>query len=437
MTAAQRAQVAVVGGGPAGSATACLLARAGVDVLLVDRAQFPRDKPCAEYLSPQAARILHQMGVLEKLELSGGAQLTGMDIRAPNGSIIRGEFVARHGFRGFRDRGLALRRTILDATLLEAARAAGARVLERTQVRDLLRDGRGRVIGLAALSRDGHPVDYHADLVVGADGLRSVVGRRAGLIRVGRHPHRVALVTHYEGVDGMTTHGEMHVAPRGRGYLGLAPVGGGLVNVAVVVPTARKDEIRGHALRFLQVWIDALPHLATRFANARPQGSVLAVGPFNSRASVAWQPGLALVGDAADFYDPFTGEGIYAALRGGELLSLYATEAVRATNARSADIALAAYDRARKHEFSGKWRVERLIGLAVEYPALLNRVARSLHAQPDMADLLVGVAGDFVPPRQVLRLPFLLRLFLGGRGTASPGATPSEHPAATVTPHSS
>ncbi len=437
MTADHRAQVVVVGGGPAGSATAYFLARAGVDVLLVDRAQFPRDKPCAEYLSPQASRILNEMGVLERLELSGAAQLTGMDIRAPNGCTIHGEFAAQHGFHGFRDRGLALRRTLLDATLLDAARSAGARVLERTSVRDLLRDGSGRVTGVAALSREGHPLELRANLIVGADGLRSIVGRRAALIRVGRHPHRVALVTHFEGIAGMTTHGEMHVAPRGRGYVGLAPVGGGLVNVAVVVPTARKDEIRGHALRFLQAWIDDLPHLATRFHDAQPVGSVLAVGPFNSRARIAWRPGLALVGDAADFYDPFTGEGIYAALRGGELLSFYAIESVRASQTRAADVALAAYDRARVHEFTGKWRVERLIGMAVEYPALLNRVAKSLRARPDMADLLVGVAGDFVPPREVLRLPFLWRLFLGGRATTQADARTSNRPPASIASRSS
>jgi flavin-dependent dehydrogenase len=118
------------------------------------------------------------------------------------------------------------------------------------------------------------------------------------------------------------------------------------------------------------------------------------------------------VGDAADFFDPFTGEGIYAALRGGELLSLYAIEAVRSANHALADVALAAYDRARRHEFGGKWRVERMIGTAVDFPWLFNRVARNLESHPEMADLLVGVTGDFVPPREVLRASFLLRLIV-------------------------
>jgi flavin-dependent dehydrogenase len=339
-----------------------------------------------------------------------------MEVRAPNGSIIHGEFAARHGFHGFRDRGLALRRTILDAALLDAARRAGAQVFEETLVRDLVRDATGRVTGVVASDRQGGSSTLQASLVVGADGLHSVVGRRAGLIRIGHWPHRLALVTHYEGIDGMGSCGEMHVGSRGEGYAGLADVGGGLTNVAVVVPTKRKDEIRGDSPRFLRAWIDAQPHLAARFSNAHRVGPVLAVGPFNSRARVGWRPGLALVGDAADFFDPFTGEGIYAALRGGELLSIYAAECARATDSSRADIALAAYDRARRHEFEGKWRVERLIGTAVEFPAVLNRVARTLARRPDMADLLVGVAGDFVPPREVLRPGFLLRLFASSAG---------------------
>ena len=120
------ADVIVVGGGPAGASTAFFLARAGVNVLVLDRARFPRDKACAEYLSPQASRLLDEMGALAEVEGRGAARLAGMRVRAPNGFEVHGEFAAAHGFRGFRDRGLALPRLVLDALLLDAAKAAGA-----------------------------------------------------------------------------------------------------------------------------------------------------------------------------------------------------------------------------------------------------------------------------------------------------------------------
>jgi len=137
--------VIVVGGGPAGSSTAFFLAQQGFEVTVLDRARFPRDKTCSEYLSPQASRILEAMNALSEIEQSGAAQLAGMRVHAPNGATIHGEFAADHGFRGYRDRGLAVRRTILDSILLNRARDAGACVEEGVRVTDVIRSADGTV----------------------------------------------------------------------------------------------------------------------------------------------------------------------------------------------------------------------------------------------------------------------------------------------------
>jgi flavin-dependent dehydrogenase len=346
------------------------------------------------------------MGALSAVEAAGGAQLSGMMVRSPSGHEFQGAFVASHGFRGFRDRGIALRRRLLDPLLLASATRAGARLREGVRVRDVARDAAGRVVGVETDAGQ----TLRARLVIGADGLRSVVARRLGLARTARWPRRLALVTHYAGVAGMGASGEMHVERDG--YLGLADVGGGLTNVALVVPVRGARMIGGDPATYLARWVARRPHLAARFADAVRVSPVHATGPFAQRARRAWASGAALVGDAADFFDPFTGEGIYAALRGGELLLPYAFEAARTSSARVADVALAAYDRCRRHQFAGKWRVERLIAAAVSSSSLMDRAARVLSTRREMADLLVGVAGDFVPPREVLRPSYLLS-FLG------------------------
>jgi flavin-dependent dehydrogenase len=404
------AEVIVVGGGPAGASTAHALAKQGVDVLVVDRATFPRDKICAEYLSPQASRILSDMGVLDEIERTRPGQLAGMALRAPNGVVANGKFAANHGFHGFRDRGLAIRRTILDAIVLGGARAAGARVMESIRVTDITRDDSGRVSGVSTLDRSGKPRPFRARCVIGADGLRSVVGRRLGLMRTSRiWPSRIALVAHYRGVAKVADMGEMHIDYDG--YFGMVDVGDGLMNVAVVVPMSRAREIGDNKAEFFEEWIAERPHLAERFTAAQRITPVRATGPFATSTRHAWSPGAALVGDAADFFDPFTGEGIYAALRGGELLAPRIVEALRGKPGDERKI-LAGYDSARKHEFGGKWKLERIVGMAIAHPYFMNNAAKVLSRRKDMADLIVGVAGDFIPPKVVLNPRFLFNLFI-------------------------
>ena len=410
----QSAQAIVIGGGPAGAAAAWALGSQGLDVIVLDKARFPRDKPCAEYLSPQGSRILDAMGVLGTVEQAGAAQLAGMRVRSPDGGVIHGEFAAQHGFSGFRDRGLALRRRYLDPILQGAARAAGATICEGIALESLIMDG-ATVEGVRVRD-EGTTRELRAPLVIGADGLRSTVARSLHLSARLPWPRRVAFVAHYRDVRGMGAHGEMHVERDG--YVGLADVGHGETNVAIVVPKSLARDAAGDAAGFMTRWLDRHPQLAPRFIGATRVSAVRTTGPFASHARRGWAPGAALVGDAADFFDPFTGEGIYAALRGGELLGAFAADAIRATSPSVARKALQAYDKARIAEFRQKWLVERVISAAVSSPMLMNHAARVLGKRRDLADLLIGVTGDFVPPAAVLRPSFLLH-FLDPRSWRS------------------
>ena len=404
------AEVIVVGGGPAGASTAHELARNGVDVLLLDKAKFPRDKTCAEYLSPQASRILADMNVLDEIERSHPAHLAGMRIRAPDGHHADGEFASTHGFRPFREYGLAIRRTILDEIVLRGARTAGARVEELVRITDVNKDQTGRVSGVSVIGRDGVAGTLTSRYVIGADGLRSIVGKRLGLTHTSRFfPKRLALVAHYRNVRDVGALGEMHVDRHG--YFGIVDVGLGLMNVAVVVPISRAQEIGESRIEFLERWIAARPHLAERFVGAERVTEVRATGPFATSSRPAWAPGAALVGDAAEFFDPFTGEGMYSALRGGELLAPFVAEALRGTQSNEKRV-LAGYEARRRSEFGGKWKLERIIGMAIAYPYFLNNAARALSRNKDLADLLVGVAGDFIPAKVALNPRVLFNLFI-------------------------
>ncbi|MBX6343253.1 MAG: NAD(P)/FAD-dependent oxidoreductase, partial [Thermomicrobiaceae bacterium] len=301
------ADVIVVGGGPAGSATATHLARRGYDVLLLDRAAFPREKPCGEYLSPGVIDALARLGALDAVRAASPAWPEGMLIVAP-----RASFALRYPDGAGPRRALGVPRVVLDRLLLDHARAAGARVRERARVTGVVREG-GRVVGVQV--RVGQEtVTLRSRFVVGADGVHSTVSRALGLDLPTRWPRRLGLVARYEGASlGPTA--EMHASRRA--YCGIAPVGPDLVCVGLVVPLGDKPEGERTA-DYFERRIRALPGAARALADARRVTPIRGVGPIARRVRRVSGPGFLLVGDAAGFLDPFTGEGVFRALRGAE-----------------------------------------------------------------------------------------------------------------------
>jgi flavin-dependent dehydrogenase len=399
--------VAIVGAGPGGSASAILLARAGWRVALIDRSTFPRDKPCAEYLSPAAEPLLTELGVMERLKTTHPARLRGFRIFAPNGAMIQGDFAATRDAAGqsLFETGLAIPRLRLDAALVEAAGTAGAELQMRWRLAQLARaDGVWRLTPVG----DGEPL--MARLLLAADGVHSTVARRLGLHETSRM-RKVALVAHMRGINGMGEYGEMHVA--GRRYVGLAPQEppevGDLCNVAMVVDEGRDGRaLAGRPERFLLDALRTFPKLRGRLDQATVTRRTLTISRMCVRARRLSDEGLLLVGDAAGYFDPFTGEGIYRALHGAQLASEVALKALAEDDLSAAS--LARYDRLYRATFKGKRLVERIIQSAVQAPPLMNHLAYILGRRKAMADTVVAVTGDFLPPSAVLRPSYLLRL---------------------------
>jgi geranylgeranyl reductase family protein len=393
--------VLVAGAGPAGCATAIFLRRRGWDVLLLDAARFPRDKVCGDSVSPEGWRLLEALGAAGAVRALSPWPLRGMRLTAPDGTVFQGDYDggARPGF--------ALRRASLDLALVRQARAAGVEVREGTVVEDVVRAG-GRVAGVRVRRADSPPGDAHevgARVVVAAEGRRSVIARRLGLLSEHRRLRKFAVRGYWEGVAGLEERGEMHVG--GGGYCGIAPLSATSANVAFVLDrremTAAGGDLEAFHRRALrQRW----PQVAERLQGARLCEPPRAVGPLALSAPRAWAPGAALVGDAAGFFDPFTGEGVTLAMRGAELAAEAIDAALRAGRADD----LSSYQRARDAATRAKFRFNHLLQHAVARPWLASAVARRLARRPDLASRLVGIAGDFVPARQALGARFVLDL---------------------------
>jgi flavin-dependent dehydrogenase len=233
--------------------------------------------------------------------------------------------------------------------------------------------------------------------VIGADGRRSVVARGLGLLREHRSLRKFAVRGHWRGMQGLHECGEMHVG--GGGYCGVAPLGPDTANVAFVLDRRHMAAAGGDLEAFYRAAIASRwPRLADRLAQAELLAPPRAIGPLALEARALSAPGAMLVGDAAGFYDPFTGEGVTLALRSAELAAEVADAALR--TGRTED--LRGYDRARHAATRDKFRLNRLLQRIVAWPTLADAVARRLARRPDLADRLVGIAGDFVPARTAL-----------------------------------
>jgi geranylgeranyl reductase family protein len=394
------AEVVVVGGGPAGAATAAWLARAGRDVLLLEKAAFPREKPCAEYLSPGVVAALDRLGALPAVRAADAAWPWEMRLRtAQREAVLRYPDASVAG--GWRE-ALGITRGVFDAVLLDHARHCGAQVRERTRVLGPLVE-QGRVVGVRVAGERGvEPIA--AGVVVAADGIHSTLTRALGLQRPVGRPRRLGLVARYRGVAGLDQRGEMHVGATS--YCGLAPVGAGLVSVGLVVGLDDRRAGETATARF-ERGIAALPGVARRLTAAERVTPVRGIGPIARRVRRVAGPGYLLVGDAAGFLDPFTGEGVFRALRGAEL----AASAIAVAGPGGAGDCLAAtYAQARRRAFADRERATALIQIVLGSRRLLDYALARLASRPEPAARFAAVVGDYAPARPLLTPAFLWAL---------------------------
>jgi flavin-dependent dehydrogenase len=388
--------VVVVGAGPAGAASAILFAERGFDVLVLERAAFPRPKLCGEYLSPETARVLDRLGVLKSLDTAGATPLAGMRITAPDGTVLTARYGPVGPWRPYRDHAMAVPREVLDTLLAERMRALPIDFRERVRVTDVVIEG-GRVVGVDGVDAGGATQRFRARLVVAADGRASVVAHRLGL-RSQHRLARMALVTYVGGLAGVGELGEIFVDPPD--YAILNPVAPGRVNMSLVVPLRDAARFSDRPDTFFAARVKQMRHLAARVAGGDIVARVRALGPLAYHVRPPEVGGVLLVGDAAGFYDPFTGEGVFAGLSGAELAVDTASEALRAGDCSAA--ALGAYTRAWRAAFTGKERLARALQFTIGHRRLANLAAAVLVRRPGLLSLLLGVIGDYVPPGALL-----------------------------------
>jgi geranylgeranyl reductase family protein len=319
---AERADVAVIGSGPAGSIAALVLARGGARVALVDKAEFPRDKACGDLVGPRGVQVLDDLGV----RLTGTEPVGDMLVVGPTGRSVR--LPCRAG-RTYPGHGVALARTELDRTLRSAALDAGC-VGRTARAGDPCLDG-GRLAGFEL--SDG--TTLHADVVIGADGATSRVAAAAGLVDAGQVLWGFALRSYLDTVVDLPTIVLWDEA-RWQGFPGygwIFPGPGGRANLGVGVGVLGDRTAGGQAARSLVPFVGVLQRFGLLDRAARLPAERL--GGWLKMGMVGTVPArdrVLLVGDAAGLVNPLQGEGISEALASGRA----AAEAVLACPAAPA-----------------------------------------------------------------------------------------------------
>ena len=349
--------VAIVGGGPAGSSCAAFCAAAGLRTVLLERENFPREKVCGDCINPACWPVLRRLEVADQVR------------SLPHGRLDRVDFIGIKGRRlsvelpGGDDAEIAIKRSRFDKLLLDRARELGTTVFESATVTGLSSpDPRVEYWKISTADRT-----IKAHTLVAADGRNSTVARLSGLLPR-TIKERIALQTHLPLPPDFGDRVVLEFRPEG--YSGQAPVGDGELNLCLVsVPKQ---------IASLRAWAEG------RF-NISPSHSWRTITPLTRESISPAQPFLFFVGDSARVVEPFTGEGIYYALASGELAAK--AIALHRDGGNADDVAVA-YSAAHGQLYRGRLWINRLARAAVLSPAVASLCLAAARFQPALVRAL-------------------------------------------------
>jgi geranylgeranyl reductase family protein len=402
-SASQTADVIVVGAGPAGSTTAFYLATAGLDVLLLEKTHFPREKVCGDGLTPRAVKALTAMGV-PVAERDGWLRNKGLRIIGGGGRIEL-PWPDLSSYPGF---GLVRSRLDFDEILARHAQKAGARLLEGVNVTGPLLDDRtGRITGVTARETvNGETTEHRftGRLVVAADGNSSRLSVAMGLAKRDDRPLGVAVRTYYTTPRHDDDYLEAwldlwdgdKLLP---GYGWIFGMGDGTSNVGLGLLNTSEAFGNIDYRMMLRRWLAAMPAewgLREETRTAPVRGAALPMG-FNRTPH--YTRGLLLAGDSGGMVNPFNGEGIGYALESGEIAARVIVQALARPTAAGGETVLHTYPRQLKDAWGGYYTLGNTFVRAIGHPAFMRFATRHGVKRPYIMRFTMKLLGNLTEPR--------------------------------------
>jgi len=389
----------VVGAGPAGATTAFYLAQSGLDVLLLEKSRFPREKVCGDGLTPRAVKALVGMGI-KVGEQDGWVRNKGLRVIGA-GLRLEMPWPELSSYPGY---GLVRTRHDMDEALARRAEQAGARLVEGVTVTGPVRHERtGRITGVVARPEGGDERRYAARVVVAADGNSSRLSVAMGLRKRDDRPLGVAVRTYYKSPrhedDYLESWLDLWDGDRllpGYGWIfgmgdGTSNVGLGLLNTS-----AAFGHTDYHAL--LRKWLESMPAewgFTEENRTAPIRGAALPMG-FNRTPQ--YHQGLLLAGDAAGMVNPFNGEGIAYAMESGEILARTITQALARSRRADTERVLAGYPHALSQEYGGYYTLGRVFVKLIGKPGLMRFATKHGMSRPALMRFALKLLANLTDP---------------------------------------
>jgi geranylgeranyl reductase family protein len=396
---ADDADIIVVGAGPAGSTTAYYLAQAGLDVLMLEKCAFPREKVCGDGLTPRGVRALVAMGISVS-EQDGWVRNKGLRVIGA-GKRLELSWPELSSYPGY---GLVRPRTDLDQMLARRAQQAGARLVEGITVTGpVLGERTGRITGVKAKAADGGERTYRARVIVAADGNSSRLSVAMGLRKRDDRPLGVAVRTYYQSPrhddDYLESWLDLWDGDRllpGYGWIfgmgdGTSNVGLGLLNTS-----AAFGHTDYHAL--LHKWLAGMPGEWGFTEENRTQPIRGAALPMGFNRTPHYYHGLLLAGDAGGMVNPFNGEGIAYAMESGEILARTIAQALARARRTETERVLAGYPRALAQAYGGYYSVGRVFVKAIGRPELMRFATKHAMSRPALMRFALKLLANLTDP---------------------------------------
>jgi geranylgeranyl reductase family protein len=393
----ERHDVLVVGGGPAGSATAYWLAEAGHDVVVVEKKRFPREKTCGDGLTPRGVKALQDMGLEDRL--ADFHRYDGLRAVA-HGITLELDWPEHPDFPSY---GYVVRRRELDQLVAEHAVKAGATLVQETEaIRPVLADG--LVSGAVVKAKDsGQTREIHARYVVIADGANSRFGRALGTTRNRSYPLGMAIRCYVESPlhDDPWIESALDVRDRRGnslpGYGWVFPVGDGWINVGVGLLSTFRDYKSVNTTHLMNEFVATLPdHWGVDESSERttPVGGRLPMaGSVNPKVGPTW----VVVGDAAGSVNPFNGEGIDYAYETGRLAADLLDETLRTGTA----LALQRYPHLLEQQYGLYFKVARAFSKIIGQPELMRELTRVGMQSRTLMEWVLRIMANLLRPDEI------------------------------------